>query len=70
VAKTEAVTIKVSEEARKALRIIAAMTDESIIDVVNRLTKAELAKVETQRVTQEAVARTGERAEGEGRSNH
>lgn len=44
--KQDAVTIKVSEDARKALRIIAAMTDESIIDVVNRLTKAELAKVE------------------------
>jgi hypothetical protein len=37
---------------------------------MDRLTKAELAKVEAQRVTQEAVARTGERAEGEGRSNH
>jgi hypothetical protein len=68
--KQDAVTIKVSEDARKALRIISALTGESIIDVVNRLTKAELAKVETQRVTQEAVARTGERAEGEGRSNH
>jgi hypothetical protein len=41
------------------------MTDESIIDVVNRLTKAELAKVEAQRATQEAAARTGERAEEE-----
>jgi hypothetical protein len=63
-------TIKVGGGARKYLRIISALTDESIIDIMDRLTKAELAKVETQRVTQEAVARTGERAEGEGRSNH
>lgn len=61
-AKTEAVTIKVSEEARKALRIVSALTDESIIEVVNRLTKDELAKVNAQRVT---AARTGERAEEE-----
>jgi hypothetical protein len=48
VTKVEAVTIKVSEEARKALRIISALTGESIIEVVERL-----AKVEAQRLMQD-----------------
>lgn len=39
--KVETVTIKVSEDARKALRLIAALTGESIIEVVDRLAKTE-----------------------------
>jgi hypothetical protein len=39
--KVETVTIKVSEDARKALRLISALTGESIIEVVERLAKAE-----------------------------
>lgn len=39
--KVETVTIKVSEDARQALRLIAALTGERIIEVVDRLAKTE-----------------------------
>lgn len=43
--KTDVVTIKVTEEARKALRLIAALTGESMQEVVERLAKAEAQRV-------------------------
>lgn len=46
--KTEIVTIKVTEEARKALRLISALTGENISDVVERL-----AKIEAERLLKE-----------------
>ena len=41
----EIVSVKVTEEARKALRLIAALTGESMQEVVERLAKAEASRL-------------------------
>ena len=46
------VTIKVSEEARKALRLIAALTGEKQQEVIERILKAELERVKKEQSEQ------------------
>lgn len=45
---TQYVTIKVLYETRRLLRLIAAMTGEQLIEVVNRLATEELKRLESQ----------------------